>query len=329
MLSLGSRINGLTGEDVPPWHLKASFKVLDEKGSVTDSGTWEEFWTAPNRFKRTYAGTAFKVTEFGTANGPRQSGDKSWPSWLLTQLRTAIVNPLPSEASLQEMDLETKDTKADRQDKGSADLVCFNLKPKPTALSNRLFPDAVYCFDAKDPFLRTRGLYNDGVDTTANNPVVFHNRLVASNIFVGRGGKLVLAAHLESIEDLARTDDSFFKPLAEATLPEAGKVDISPEAAQGFLIKQTPPLYPPIAKAARVQGTVILQVLIGKDGRVLELGVESGPPMLQQAALDAVQQWIYKPYVLNADAVEVMTTVQVVFTLDLGPQARPAQPAAH
>ena len=83
-----------------------------------------------------------------------------------------------------------------------------------------------------------------------------------------------------------------------------------------MLIQKTIPVYPPIAKATRTQGTVELQATISKSGTIENLRVISGSPMLQQAALDAVQQWIYRPYLLNGQPVEVETTVNVVFRLD-------------
>jgi len=90
---------------------------------------------------------------------------------------------------------------------------------------------------------------------------------------------------------------------------------ISAGVAEGMLIEKTQPIYPPIAKAARVTGTVVLQVTISKTGEVERLRVVSGPAMLQQAALDAVKTWRYRPYLLNNEPVEVETTVNVIFTL--------------
>ena len=84
--------------------------------------------------------------------------------------------------------------------------------------------------------------------------------------------------------------------------------------AQNILTKAVP-VYPPAAKKARIQGTVVLDAVIGKDGNVENLRVLSGPQELQQSSLDAVRQWTYKPYLLNGDPVEVKTTVNVVYTL--------------
>ena len=83
----------------------------------------------------------------------------------------------------------------------------------------------------------------------------------------------------------------------------------------GYVDPEDQPIYPPIAKAARVSGTVVLQATISKTGTIENLRVISGPAMLQQAALDAVKTWRYRPYLLNNEPVEVETTVNVIFSL--------------
>jgi len=98
----------------------------------------------------------------------------------------------------------------------------------------------------------------------------------------------------------------------------AEKVRVSSGVAQGLLVHQVTPQYPPLARQARVQGTVVLQAVIGKDGTVQNLHVLSGHPMLIEAAMDAVRQWRYKPYYLNGEPVEVDTQINVNFTLSGG-----------
>jgi protein TonB len=93
------------------------------------------------------------------------------------------------------------------------------------------------------------------------------------------------------------------------------KVRVSSAVEEGLLIQKTVPKYPPIAIAARIEGTVVLQATISKAGTIENLRVASGPPMLQQAALDAVKTWLYRPYLLDGQPVEVETTVNVIFTL--------------
>jgi protein TonB len=90
---------------------------------------------------------------------------------------------------------------------------------------------------------------------------------------------------------------------------------VSSGVMAGNLIAKTAPQYPVIAREARIQGTVVLQATIGTGGEIENLRVISGPPMLQQAALDAVRSWRYKPFYLNGQPVAVETTVNVVFSL--------------
>jgi protein TonB len=93
------------------------------------------------------------------------------------------------------------------------------------------------------------------------------------------------------------------------------KVSISAGVAGGLLMQKTSPVYPQIAREARVSGTVVIQATISKTGVIENLHAVSGPTMLRQAALDAVKTWRYKPYLLDGDPVEVETTVSVTFSL--------------
>jgi len=81
------------------------------------------------------------------------------------------------------------------------------------------------------------------------------------------------------------------------------------------LLFQPKPEYPPLAKMARIQGTVRLEAVISKDGTIQDLKVVSGHPLLVKAALEAVQRWRYQPTLLNGEPVEVITEIDVNFTL--------------
>jgi protein TonB len=81
------------------------------------------------------------------------------------------------------------------------------------------------------------------------------------------------------------------------------------------LIKKVTPSYPPLAKQARIQGTVRFNAVIGKDGAIQNLTLVSGHPLLVPAATEAVKQWVYKPTLLNGDPVDVITQIDVNFTL--------------
>jgi len=104
-------------------------------------------------------------------------------------------------------------------------------------------------------------------------------------------------------------------PVAVPKIATPQRVRVSSGVSTGMLIRKVSPAYPPLARQARIQGTVVLQAEISKDGNITNLQLISGHPMLAPAAIEAVKQWKYKPYLLNGEPVEVETQVMVNFTL--------------
>lgn len=96
---------------------------------------------------------------------------------------------------------------------------------------------------------------------------------------------------------------------------ESAQTNAASTPANVQLLQRVPPTYPPLARQARIQGGVVLDVVIGTDGSVNSATVVSGHPLLVQSAVDAVKQWKYKPYVLDGRAVEVRTKIAVQFAL--------------
>jgi protein TonB len=107
-------------------------------------------------------------------------------------------------------------------------------------------------------------------------------------------------------------------PVAVPKVATPQRVRVSLGVSQGLLIKKIQPAYPPLARQARIQGKVLLQAEISKDGTIENLRLISGHPMLAPAAIEAVKQWRYKPYMLNGEPVAVETQVEVNFTLSGG-----------
>jgi protein TonB len=97
--------------------------------------------------------------------------------------------------------------------------------------------------------------------------------------------------------------------------PTPQRVRISQGVTKGLLVQKIEPQYPPLARAARVQGEVVLSAIIDSNGQITNLQLVSGHPMLVPAAISAVKQWRYKPYLLNGQPVEVETTITVIFSL--------------
>lgn len=121
------------------------------------------------------------------------------------------------------------------------------------------------------------------------------------------GGQLsgVIGGIVNSTSSLA------FVPKLQPAVPQ--RVRISQGVTSGLLLHRVEPPYPLIAKSARISGSVVLKAIIDKEGNIKDLQLVSGHPLLVPAAIDAVKQWRYRPYLLNGQPVEVETTVTVIF----------------
>jgi periplasmic protein TonB len=102
--------------------------------------------------------------------------------------------------------------------------------------------------------------------------------------------------------------------IPRAPAPKATPLRVS-EMSEGDLVHKVLPAYPPLARSARIQGQVILQATISAQGTIENLRVLYGHPMLVPAAIEAVRQWRYRPYILNHEPVEVETQITVNFSL--------------
>ncbi len=118
------------------------------------------------------------------------------------------------------------------------------------------------------------------------------------------------------------TGPGIFDSLGTGPAPVIPKPPVSAERtvrlshiSEGDLVRKVLPAYPPLARSARIQGTVVLQAMIGKQGTIEDLRLVSGHPMLATAAIEAVRQWRYRPYILNGQPVEVETQITVNFSL--------------
>ncbi len=132
-------------------------------------------------------------------------------------------------------------------------------------------------------------------------PDVVNNNTNENGVFGGIPGQGILAGSAPVVAPP--------KPAAPVRIKQGGDVTAA------SIITQTRPVYPSLARQARIQGTVVLHAIIDKEGQVAKLEIVSGHPLLVQSALDAVKQWRYKPTQLNGDPVEVDTTIQVTFTM--------------
>ena len=309
LMLLATKTNGLTGDDVQLWHLKATYQLFDDRGNVKDQGTYEEFWVNPAKYKRIVTGTKFNYSVYGTEKGAFFSGDQEQEFAGEDDVRRGLLNWLPTPEVIEKNNYFLHK----REDSGLK-FACLNQID-----ANGLAFGPSWCLDADKLILRI-SFSSNGDQILHNRILRFRGRFLTGNMQLNHGGRTALSAHLDSIETIGTVDEAAFLSPAGALPRKARRISIAGGVSQGFLIKRVVPEYPSAAKEAGVSGTVVLKAVIGKDGRIRNLQVVSGPTMLKQAALDAVKQWVYRPYMLYDEPVEVQTTVNVIFTLGSPPQ---------
>lgn len=159
---------------------------------------------------------------------------------------------------------------------------------------------------------------------TRNRPIAAATRRIATAAVVLLGVATCATAMTLRLEVPAPAITHVVIPtraiIASGAQQPTGPVRISGGVAAGQIVSKVDPTYPAEAKEQGIQGAVVLHAIIGADGTVKELAVISGPEQLQHSAIEAVKQWVYKPYLLNGEPVEVDTTITVNYSLDNPPQ---------
>ena len=154
------------------------------------------------------------------------------------------------------------------------------------------------------------GSYNITVNTPGFAPGTAKGVILAAN----QETRIDMMLKLGSETHVSVTSSPAQAAAAPPSAPQ-GPVRVSGGVMAGACVSCPEPPYPPDAKAAHLQGTVVMHAVIAKDGTVRDLNLISGQPMLQQAAQEAVRTWRYKPYMLGPDPTEVDTTITVNFSM--------------
>jgi TonB family protein len=313
LLLLAAKSNGLGGPDMKPWHLKASFEIVDKSGNATDEGSLEELWASEHKWKQIVTISGRAKTTFNTDRGTFEVGTLEPASSLLGQIANGWLTPMPTEAQIGRFDLSAKPV-----DMGGIKLNCVIAQSKEGAPIG----GHMYCFNGEKPALRMSVVSAPVTLTEShvmraifNKTTIFENRFVASSLNVHSSDGSSISGQIEGLELLPSVEEAEFTPPPDAKLVPK-QIAISAAVAQGFLLHHVSPEYPSAARDARMSGTVVIEAIIGKDGHIRDAKVVSGAKVFQGAALEAVRHWEYRPYMLNGEPVDVNTTINIVFNLN-------------
>ncbi len=303
MLALKSQ--GLNFPGVKPWHIKASYTLFDAKGNNPVNGVFEEWYMGPHRYKRSYNRPGFTQTDYGTDAGLYRAGEQNWAARDEFQIPINLFEPLPDLQGTKDFTFEKADFT------GNVKLHCIVLAPSTGAnpVVGATFP--TFCIDPETPVLRLGVPYGASTETIYNRIQVFQNHYVAGELIINIRGKTVFKLAVDSLERLQDPDNAMFTPPSDAVLVSSAPITLSVASLQ--VLKRVAIVYPALAKVQRDDGVVRIQFTIDRNGHVAKAKITDGPRMMQQASLDAVNQWIFRPFLLSGEPVEVNTVLKIIF----------------
>jgi hypothetical protein len=284
-------LDGLQSGALGPWHIVVTYDQFDEDGDNVHSGTYEEYWAGPQKYKRVYETDDFHQTDYATDKGLFRSGDQHWPDRAQSYVRSEIVDPFSYATTFPDAHARKVERTFNRYK-----LDCLVIEDK-VALSD----PPQYCFEPNSSILRySRG---KGWNQTAYNQIViFQGRDVAQDVNVTDGGKPYLKLRVETLELIPKLDDSAFQPPPGA-VPIGDRVSGVIDDPISTRVANFPQL-PASLRGQRVEVTV--EIIIGKDGHVVSARGIAGPPEAYKACEDSVRQWVYRPFLVLNRPVEVV-----------------------
>jgi Gram-negative bacterial TonB protein C-terminal len=303
-IELAEKVNGLHGMDIP-WHLKASFEVFSADGPTSEAGTYEEWRVSKKQYRVALHSPSLSVEEYGTEHGVFRIGQRDWPREPLSSITSLIAGPTFPHIS--------DDTVFEnyQQSFGAQKAPCTAIKKRSVPTSRKDSP--AFCFAPANAVLLYATASNAANQTVFEHIRSLRGHYLAYDMKQYLEDKPWMKIHVDTLEGLGRAG------LSALTVP-AGAWPVTPrihltEQAPDRLISKVAPIYPLAARLHQFQGTVVLNGLIDKEGHVTWLRALAGPVSLQQPSLDAVRQWVYKPYLLDGQPAEVETEINLVFVL--------------
>lgn len=305
-------VNSLDDATLKPWHLKLNIQFFGDDGKPTEQGTLEEWWAGPDKDKRVFISPTYTATEIRIKDGLYRSSGIGFVPEMLDAVRQQVVHPTPEKSDEAGVKLELR-----KQAFGKAEMDCIMLSLPVESVGFPplgLFP--TYCFDRGKDSLRVN--FSLGSPFIIRNGIgLFQGHFVSTAITAKSNNLTVMEAHIDKLETFSPSDADFMPTPGMEKIPAA--VRVKSGLVAGRRLSGPPPQYPAGARERRATGSVVMHVLIGTDGHIYKLKLVSVPdPELAIAAVAAVRQWTYQPYLLNGVPVAIESTIAVNFKMGPG-----------
>jgi TonB family protein len=295
-------VDALDAVDAKPWHAVVEAEIFDAKGSNPTHGTIE-VWQSGSDRRTLYTFGSMTMAEVVKGKAVyRTTADPHFPI-LAPFLLARVLHNGPVMQQVKQIEPVVQQRKVDGQK-----LDCITTKPPANAGS---FVPPAYCVDAQD---QLRAVVSMQQTVLLDAPGEFLGHYVSRRVAITNSGVPAATARITKLEVYEPSADEFM-PTGDMK-PFVPRARISGGVIEAQRTNFAPPIYPEAARARHLGGAVVLHAIIGVNGHVKTAEAVSSPSAeLTQAAVDAVKQWTYKPYLLNGEPVEVETTITVNFAL--------------
>ncbi|HEX4006164.1 MAG TPA: hypothetical protein VHX60_08315 [Acidobacteriaceae bacterium] len=297
LLQLGSKVNGLHGPGLNPWHVRASWQILDDKGQPLHHGTYEEWWAADDEFKVDLVADGFHQIRWATAQGDFTSGDPGWPAWVFTFVQNTLLDPLPDGGGSSDTRLKFESTS-----RPTPSGVCVLAGEKHEKRVTGKF-----CFTDGKAAIRL----NAGAVTQANFDGImeFHDRFLARAVHLLRVGMPAIEMYLDAVDDLVPAPGEFNPPANAVAAPPWAHVP------KGMIIGKRlsgEDLFYP-SRTERQRGYTVIELwgVIGLDGRLRNAEIIGAPAELQQQAPATMKTWRFEVSKLNGVPIEAAASIMI------------------
>jgi hypothetical protein len=333
LLTEAQSMNGFWGDTLKPWHLKANYEIYDANNQVTATGVFEEWWGAPDTWKRSYTGAHFRGTEYRLPRGyvydgqptlayvgDENMGDESvrvsrtpWPESfiaekLLFPINRPTLNGTPKDQWMRAISSGQLFARFVRPSPAQDDSSCVS----PESELSRF--EEYYCIS--DGKLQS-SLYHF-VTTSYQQYAQFQGRLISREVELSINGHLLLKIRVTDLNEMSvTTDDPFATDLRTQRTPSDCRGGTEFVSDQNPYLDKAPDIYPAIAREKHIHGVVIIAGIIDTDGKIGSLKVlESPDPVLSQRVIRYHQKYNQaEPSLYNGEPVECVYTSATVFRL--------------
>ncbi|WP_212733179.1 energy transducer TonB [Terriglobus roseus] len=306
MLQQARELSNLHQPGTASFRLQASFETYDFNGVPDGKGVLSETYLLDGPWQRSILYRDKRSVVTSVDGKVRQITDRGYQTtFAMTRVLDKLFTPVPPAAEMSSYTYRMTSEKA-----GKLSLRCVVASLPYRGVTVSVAPNAVYCVDADPAIIRLVQGHN-GLVFAFNRILRFGSVYLPGDITMMEKGKMRAHVHVDGIVAVPTLKaDDMNLPAADT----GGPKQIEANVIAGSVLRKVQPKYPEEAKQRHIQGNVVLHAIISKDGAIRDLELISAPDdSLADAAMDAVRQWKYSPYLLAGAPVEVDTTITVNF----------------